>query len=93
MLWEDLILFDPVPRQDGLPCALLFALRARGTLYYARSRERAFGCYPSGCSTSKGRCLEQPCDPELPFRDRVRQPLVSIARTITACVFAYMGLP
>jgi phenylpropionate dioxygenase-like ring-hydroxylating dioxygenase large terminal subunit len=74
---EDLVLF-----RDGEGRAGLVHARCahRGTtLYYGKAGQRGIRCcYHGWLYDVEGRCLEQPCEPELGARtrDKVRQPCV-----------------
>ena len=56
---------DPVRDGAGRPGLVYPRCCHRGTtLYYGRIEERGIRCcYTAGCSTSKGHCLEMPCEP------------------------------
>ena len=60
----------------------------------ARSRSAASAAaITAGCSTAKGHCLEQPCEPEGgAFRDKVRQPWYPVEERY-GLIFAYLGPP
>src|SRR5688572_31455148 len=92
ILGEELILFRDGSGRPGLVhprCA------HRGTtLYYGKVEERGIRCcYHGWLFDVEGRCLEQPCEPEMGLhRDRVRQPWYPVVDHY-GLVFAYMGPP
>ncbi|HVV94046.1 MAG TPA: aromatic ring-hydroxylating dioxygenase subunit alpha [Hyphomicrobiales bacterium] len=93
ILGEDLILFRDKSGRPGLVhprCA------HRGTtLYYGKVEERGIRCcYHGWLFDVEGRCLEQPCEPNLGegHREKVRQPWYPTADHY-GLVFAYMGPP
>jgi nitrite reductase/ring-hydroxylating ferredoxin subunit len=93
ILGEDLILFRDKSGRPGLVhprCA------HRGTtLYYGKVEERGIRCcYHGWLFDVEGRCLEQPCEPDLGagHREKVRQPWYPVADHY-GLVFAYMGPP
>jgi phenylpropionate dioxygenase-like ring-hydroxylating dioxygenase large terminal subunit len=93
VLGEDLVLFRDGQGRPGLVHA---RCAHRGTtLYYGKVEERGIRCcYHGWLYDVEGRCLEQPCEPELGARtrDKVRQPWYP-ARDLYDLVFAYMGPP
>ena len=92
VLSEDLILF----RDGGGRAGLLYPRCAhRGTtLYYGKVEERGIRCcYHGWLFDAEGRCLEQPCEPELgKHRDNVRQPWYPLEERY-GLIFAYLGPP
>ena len=92
ILGEDLILFRD---QKGRPGLLYPRCAHRGTtLYYGRVEEEGIRCcYHGWLFDVKGRCLDQPCEPEGGrHRDRVRQPWYPVEE-LYGLVWAYMGPP
>ncbi len=93
VLGEDLVLF-----RDGDGRAGLVHSRCchRGTtLYYGRVEERGIRCcYHGWLFDVEGRCLEQPCEPEMgaAHRGKVRQPWYPVQERY-GLIFAYMGPP
>ncbi|MGE4339236.1 MAG: Rieske 2Fe-2S domain-containing protein [Pigmentiphaga sp.] len=90
ILDEDLILF-----RDGQGRAGLFHERCchRGTsLYFGRVEDEGLRCcYHGWLFDVRGRCLEQPCEPEGGrARDKVRQPWYPVEERY-GLVFAYLG--
>ena len=92
ILGEDLILF----RDGGGRAGLLYPRCAhRGTtLYYGKVEERGIRCcYHGWLFDAEGRCLEQPCEPDLgKHRDNVRQPWYPVEERY-GLIFAYLGPP
>ncbi len=93
MLGEDLVLFRDGQGRPGLVYA---RCAHRGTtLYYGKVEERGIRCcYHGWLFDVEGRCLEQPCEPELGIKHRngVRQPWYPV-REHYGLIFAYMGPP
>ncbi len=93
ILGEDLILFRDKTGRAGL---VYSRCAHRGTtLYYGKVEERGIRCcYHGWLFDVEGRCLEQPCEPELgkQHRDKVRQPWYPVQERY-GLVFAYMGPP
>jgi phenylpropionate dioxygenase-like ring-hydroxylating dioxygenase large terminal subunit len=93
LLGEDLVLF-----RDGQSRAGLVHARCahRGTtLYYGKVEDRGIRCcYHGWLYDVEGRCLEQPCEPDLGARtrDKVRQPWYPVEERY-GLIFAYMGPP
>lgn len=90
VLGEDLILF-----RDGKERAGLLHPRCahRGTsLYYGRTEERGLRCcYHGWLFDVEGRCIEQPCEPNLgDQRDKVRQPWYPVEERY-GLIWTYMG--
>ncbi len=92
-LGEDLILFRD---KTGKPGLVYSRCAHRGTtLYYGKVEERGIRCcYHGWLFDVEGRCLEQPCEPEMgkQHRDKVRQPWYPVEERY-GLVFAYMGPP
>ena len=91
VLGEDLILFRDKTGRPGLVhnrCA------HRGTtLYYGKVEERGIRCcYHGWLFDVEGHCLEQPCEPGMGQRNRVRQPWYPLKEQY-GLIFAYMGPP
>ena len=91
VLGEDLILFRDKTGRPGLVhnrCA------HRGTtLYYGKVEERGIRCcYHGWLFDVEGHCVEQPCEPGMGQRNRVRQPWYPL-REQYGLIFAYMGPP
>ena len=89
-LGEDLVLF-----RDGKGRAGLVHARCchRGTtLYYGKVEDRGIRCcYHGWLFDVEGRCLEQPCEPEMGrYRDKVRQPWYPVEERY-GLIYAYMG--
>jgi phenylpropionate dioxygenase-like ring-hydroxylating dioxygenase large terminal subunit len=93
VLSEDLILFRDRSGRAGLVHA---RCAHRGTtLYYGKVEERGIRCcYHGWLFDVEGRCLEQPCEPNLgaEHRGKVRQPWYPVEERY-GLVFAYMGPP
>lgn len=92
VLGEDLILFRD---KRGRPGLVYPRCAHRGTtLYYGKVEEEGIRCcYHGWLFDVEGRCLEQPCEPEMGLhRDRVRQPWYPVVDHY-GLVFAYMGPP
>ncbi len=92
ILGEDLILFRD---KSGRPGLVYPRCAHRGTtLYYGKVEDRGIRCcYHGWLFDVEGRCLEQPCEPELGrTRDRVRQPWYPVVDHY-GLVFAYLGPP
>ena len=93
VLGEDLILFRDGQDRPGL---MYHRCCHRGTtLYYGRVEDRGIRCcYHSWLFDVEGRCLEQPCEPDMgaKFRDKVRQPWYPVQERY-GLIFAYMGPP
>jgi nitrite reductase/ring-hydroxylating ferredoxin subunit len=93
ILGEGLVVF-----RDGTGRAGLLHARCahRGTtLYYGRVEDRGIRCcYHGWLFDVEGRCLEQPCEPDLgaPHRDRIRQPWYPVEERY-GLVWTYMGPP
>lgn len=92
ILSEDLILFRTKRGKAGLvvpDCA-----HRGASLFYGRVEDEGIRCcYHGWIFDTEGRCLEQPCEPDLGrHRDRVRQPWYPV-REYHGVVFAYMGPP
>jgi len=91
-LGEDLILFRD---KKGRPGLVYPRCAHRGTtLYYGKVEERGIRCcYHGWLFDVEGRCLEQPCEPELGrHRDKVRQPWYPVDERY-GLIFAYLGPP
>jgi phenylpropionate dioxygenase-like ring-hydroxylating dioxygenase large terminal subunit len=93
ILGEDLVIFRDKKGRVGL---LHARCAHRGTsLYYGKVDDRGIRCcYHGWLFDVEGRCLEQPCEPELgaKHRDKVRQPWYPTEERY-GLVFAYMGPP
>ncbi|MPY56541.1 Rieske 2Fe-2S domain-containing protein [Streptomyces spongiae] len=92
VLGEDLLLFRDGTGRPGL---LYPRCCHRGaSLYYGGVEENGIRCcYHGWVFDVEGRCLEQPCEPELGLhRDRVRQPWYPVTERY-GLVWAYMGPP
>lgn len=92
ILGEDLILFRDGTGRPGL---LYPRCCHRGaSLYFGAVEEQGIRCcYHGWVFDVEGRCLEQPCEPELGLhRDRVRQPWYPVEERY-GIVWAYMGPP
>jgi nitrite reductase/ring-hydroxylating ferredoxin subunit len=92
VLGEDLILFRD---KQGRPGLLYPRCAHRGTtLYYGKIEDRGIRCcYHGWLFDVEGRCLEQPCEPELGrHRDKVRQPWYPVMERY-GLIFAYLGPP
>ena len=90
LLGEDLVLF-----RDGNGRLGLLGLHCshRGTsLEFGRVEDRGIGCcYHGWLYDVRGRCLEQPAEPEgSTFKDRVQHPAYQ-AQEIGGFIFAYIG--
>jgi nitrite reductase/ring-hydroxylating ferredoxin subunit len=74
VLAEELVLFRDGRRRPGLVHAR--CCHRGTTLYYGKVEDRGIRCcYHGWLFDVEGRCLEQPCEPEMGLhRDRVRQP-------------------
>jgi nitrite reductase/ring-hydroxylating ferredoxin subunit len=88
ILSEDLILFRTKRGKAGLvvpDCA-----HRGASLFYGRVEDEGIRCcYHGWIFDTEGRCLEQPCEPDLGrHRDRVRQPWYPV-REYHGVVFAY----
>jgi phenylpropionate dioxygenase-like ring-hydroxylating dioxygenase large terminal subunit len=92
VLGEDLILFRDGRGRPGLVWAR--CCHRGTTLYYGKVEERGIRCcYHGWLFDVEGRCLEQPCEPELGRqRDRIRQPWYPVAERY-GLIFAYLGPP
>ncbi len=92
-LSEDLVLFRDRAGRPGLVHA---RCAHRGTtLYYGKVEERGIRCcYHGWLFDVEGKCLEQPCEPDLgaQHRDKVRQPWYPVEERY-GLIFAYMGPP
>ncbi len=91
-LSEDLILFRD---KQGRPGLVYPRCAHRGTtLYYGKIEDRGIRCcYHGWLFDVEGRCLEQPCEPELGrHRDKVRQPWYPVTERY-GLIFAYLGPP
>ncbi len=92
VLGEDLILFRD---NSGRPGLLWARCCHRGTtLYYGKVEERGIRCcYHGWLFDVEGRCLEQPCEPELGRqRHKIRQPWYPVEERY-GLIFAYLGPP
>ena len=92
ILGEDLVLFRD---RKGRPGLLYPRCAHRGTtLYYGRVEDEGIRCcYHGWLFDVKGRCLDQPCEPEGGrHRDRVRQPWYPVEE-LYGLVWAYLGPP
>jgi nitrite reductase/ring-hydroxylating ferredoxin subunit len=92
VLGEDLILFRDLQGRAGLVyphCA-----HRGASLYYGKVEERGIRCcYHGWLFDVRGRCLEQPCEPELGrARARHRQPWYPVEERY-GLVWAYLGPP
>jgi nitrite reductase/ring-hydroxylating ferredoxin subunit len=92
-LGEDLVLFRD---REGRPGLMYNRCCHRGTtLYYGRVEDRGIRCsYHGWLFDVEGRCLEQPCEPDMgvKFRDKIRQPWYPVKERY-GLIFAYMGPP
>ncbi|GAB3200128.1 aromatic ring-hydroxylating dioxygenase subunit alpha [Nocardioides hungaricus] len=92
VLGEDLILFRT---GRGAPGLLYSRCCHRGaSLFYGGVEDDGIRCcYHGWVFDTEGRCLEQPCEPELGLhRDRVRQPWYPVQERY-GLVWAYLGPP
>lgn len=92
VLGEELVLFRD---GGGRPGLLHPRCCHRGaSLYFGGVEEQGIRCcYHGWVFDVEGRCLEQPCEPELGLhRDRVRQPWYPVAERY-GLIWAYMGPP
>ncbi|VWX61370.1 Phenoxybenzoate dioxygenase subunit alpha [Burkholderiales bacterium 8X] len=92
VLGEDLILFRDRAGRPGLVhpnCA-----HRGSSLYYGKVEERGIRCcYHGWLFDVEGRCVEQPCEPELGrARDKIRQPWYPV-QELYGMVWAYLGPP
>jgi nitrite reductase/ring-hydroxylating ferredoxin subunit len=93
MLGEDLVLFRDGSGRPGLVWAR--CCHRGTTLYYGKVEDRGIRCcYHGWLFDVKGRCLDQPCEPDGGARHRegVRQPWYPVEERY-GLVFAYMGSP
>jgi phenylpropionate dioxygenase-like ring-hydroxylating dioxygenase large terminal subunit len=92
VLGEDLILFRDGRGRPGLVWAR--CCHRGTTLYFGKVEERGIRCcYHGWLFDVEGRCLEQPCEPELGRqRDRIRQPWYPVEERY-GLIFAYLGPP
>jgi nitrite reductase/ring-hydroxylating ferredoxin subunit len=92
VLGEDLVLFRDGEGKAGLVWAR--CCHRGTTLYYGKVEERGIRCcYHGWLFDAEGRCLEQPCEPELGRqRHKIRQPWYPIEERY-GLIFAYMGPP
>jgi nitrite reductase/ring-hydroxylating ferredoxin subunit len=92
VLGEELVLF----RDGGGRPGLLYprCCHRGASLYFGGVEEQGIRCcYHGWVFDVEGRCLEQPCEPELGLhRDRVRQPWYPVTERY-GLVWAYMGPP
>jgi len=93
ILGEDLILFRDGKGRPGL---LTPRCAHRGTsLFYGRVDDAGIRCCYHGWQFDvKGRCIDQPCEPDngAAHRDKIRQPWYPVEEQY-GLVFAYMGPP
>ncbi len=93
ILGEDLVIFRDRTGRVGL---LHARCAHRGTtLYYGKVEDRGIRCcYHGWLFDVEGKCLEQPCEPDLgaAHRDKVRQPWYPVEERY-GLVWAYMGPP
>ena len=92
VLGEDLVLFRDGSGRPGLVWAR--CCHRGTTLYYGKVEERGIRCcYHGWLFDAEGRCLEQPCEPELGRkRHAIRQPWYPVEERY-GLIFAYMGPP
>ena len=92
VLGEDLVLFRDGAGRPGLVWAR--CCHRGTTLYYGKVEERGIRCcYHGWLFDAEGRCLEQPCEPELGRRRHtIRQPWYPVEERY-GLIFAYMGPP
>ena len=92
ILGEDLIMFRDKRGRPGLVYPR--CVHRGATLYYGKVEEHGIRCcYHGWLFDVEGRCLEQPCEPEMGLhRDRVRQPWYPVADHY-GLLFAYLGPP
>ncbi len=92
VLGEDLVLFRDGGGRPGLVWAR--CCHRGTTLYYGKVEERGIRCcYHGWLFDAEGRCLEQPCEPELGRkRHAIRQPWYPVEERY-GLIFAYMGPP
>jgi len=93
VLGEDLVLFRD---RQGRPGLVYPHCTHRGaSLVYGKVEERGIRCcYHGWLFDVQGRCLEQPCEPNLgaPSRERRRQPWYPV-QELYGLVWAYLGPP
>ena len=93
VLGEDLVLFR---NRQGRPGLVYPHCTHRGaSLVYGKVEERGIRCcYHGWLFDVQGRCLEQPCEPNLgaPSRERRRQPWYPV-QELYGLVWAYLGPP
>jgi len=93
ILGEDLIIFRD---RTGRPGLLYPRCMHRGTsLFWGKTEERGIRCcYHGWLFDVEGRCLEQPCEPNMGSagRDKVRQPWYPVQERY-GLVWTYMGPP
>ena len=92
VLGEDLVLFRDGAGRPGLVWAR--CCHRGTTFYYGKVEARGIRCcYHGWLFDVEGRCLEQPCEPELGRqRHKIRQPWYPVAERY-GLLFAYMGPP
>lgn len=92
VLGEDLILFRDGKGRPGLLYPRC-CHRGASLFYGGVENEGIRCCYHGWVFDVEGRCLEQPCEPELGLhRDRVRQPWYPVQEQY-GIVWAYLGPP